>query len=76
MKFLRAAHYFLFARQYGGLQIIDRVLSTEDNLQIPRSSIGETYDFIINDLKEAASVLPEVGEVEEDVPAVQRLMLC
>ena len=64
LKFLRAAHYFLFARQYGGLQIIDRVLSTEDNLQIPRSSIGETYDFIINDLKEAASVLPEVGEVE------------
>lgn len=64
LKFLRAAHYFLYARQYGGMQIIDRVLSTEDDLQIPRASIGETYDFIIKDLKEAASALPEAGEVE------------
>ena len=51
LKFLRAAHYFLFARQYGGLQIIDRVLSVEDDLQIPRSSVKETYDFIIKDWK-------------------------
>lgn len=64
LKFLRAAHYFLFARQYGGLQIIDRVLSTEDNLQIPRASIGETYDFIIKDLKDAASLLPEAQNTE------------
>lgn len=64
LKFLRAAHYFVFARQYGGLQIIDRILSTEDDLQIPRASIGETYDFIIKDLKEAASALPEVGDTE------------
>ena len=64
LKFLRAAHYFLFARQYGGLQIIDRVLSTEDNLQIPRATIGETYDFILNDLQEAAEVLPPATDVQ------------
>lgn len=64
LKFLRAAHYFLFARQYGGLQIIDRVLTLEDNMQIPRATIGETYDFIINDLKDAAKDLPPVNEVE------------
>ncbi len=64
LKFLRAAHYFLYARQYGGLQIIDRILSTEDDLQIPRSSIGETYDFILNDLHEAAEALSPATEVE------------
>ena len=63
LKFLRAAHYFLFARQYGGLQIIDRVLSVEDDLQIPRSSIKDTYDFIIKDLQDAANALPTTGEV-------------
>ena len=64
LKFLRAAHYFLYARQYGGLQIIDRVLSTDDDLQIPRASIKETYDFILNDLEEAAVALPGIKETE------------
>lgn len=64
LKFLRAAHYFLFARQYGGLQLIDRILSTEDNLKIPRASIKETYDFILKDLGEAAIALSAVNEVE------------
>ena len=63
LKFLRAAHYFLFARQYGGLQIIDRVLSTDDNLQIPRSSIKETYDFLLKDLQDAAAALVPATEV-------------
>ena len=63
LKFLRAAHYFLFARQYGGLQIIDRVLSTDDNLQIPRSSIKETYDFLLKDLQDAAVALAPATEV-------------
>ena len=63
LKFLRAAHYFLFARQYGGLQIIDRVLSTDDNLQIPRSSIKETYDFLLKDLQDAAAALAPATEV-------------
>lgn len=58
LHFLRAAHYFLYAKQYGGLQIIDRILTLEDNLQIPRSSAKETYDFIISDLKKAAQDLP------------------
>lgn len=58
LYFLRAAHYFVFAKQYGGLQIIDRILTLEDDLQIPRKSIKETYDFILNDLQQAASLLP------------------
>lgn len=64
LQFLRAAHYFLFARQYGGLQIIDRILSTEDDLQIPRASIKDTYDFIIKDLEDASKSLPAIGEAE------------
>lgn len=64
LRFLRAAHYFLYARQYGGLQIIDRVLTTDDEMQIPRATAGETYDFIIKDLEEAANELPAHDAVE------------
>lgn len=62
LHFLRAAHYFVFAKQYGGLQIIDRLLTLEDNMQIPRASAKETYDFIIEDLQKAATNLPAVAE--------------
>lgn len=62
LYFLRAAHYFMYAKQYGGLQIIDKILTLEDDLQIPRSSIKETYDFIIGDLEKASASLPATAE--------------
>lgn len=62
LSFLRGAHYFVYAKMFGGLQIIDRELTLEDDLQIPRSSIKETYDFIISDLEKAGALLPETAE--------------
>lgn len=62
LYFLRAAHYFVYAKQYGGLQIIDRELSPDEDLQIPRSSIKETYDFILADLDKAVTSLPATAE--------------
>jgi hypothetical protein len=62
LYFLRAAHYFIYAKLYGGLQIIDREISPDENLQIPRKSIKETYDFILSDLEKAATSLPAVAE--------------
>lgn len=62
LRFLRGAHYFLYARQYGGLQLIDRVLTLDDDMMIPRASARETYDFIIADLEAAAAGLPKQSE--------------
>lgn len=62
LLFLRATHYFIYAKQYGGLQIIDRIYSLNDDLQIPRASIKETYDFIIGDLEKAITLLPETAK--------------
>ncbi|WP_276481453.1 RagB/SusD family nutrient uptake outer membrane protein [Paraflavitalea pollutisoli] len=62
LYFLRASHYFVFTKMYGGLQIIDRELTLDDNLQIPRASAKETYDFIITDLDRAAANLPATAE--------------
>lgn len=58
LYFLRAAHYFVYTKMYGGLQIIDREMTLDDDLQIPRSTAKETYDFIINDLEKATTLLP------------------
>ncbi len=54
-KFLRAFIYFKLARMYGRAVIVDRPLTADDDFYIPRTeTIKETYDFIINDLQEAA----------------------
>ena len=62
LYFLRAAHYFVYAKLYGGLQLIDKVLTLDDDLQIPRSSAKETYDFMLADLQKAAAALPATAE--------------
>ena len=58
-KMLRSIVYYTRARLFGRLMIVDRVLTPDDDLMFPRSkTIKETYDFIINDLTEAAEGLP------------------
>lgn len=58
-KMMRAMTYFSRARLFGKLIIIDRVLDTDEEMTLPRSSsIKETYDFILQDLKDAAEGLP------------------
>ncbi len=55
--------YFNKARLFGKFVLIDKVLTPEDELQLGRSkTIKETYDFILKDLKDAASGLPENAE--------------
>ena len=62
-RFLRAIVYYNMARKFGRLIILDRVLTPEDELMLGRSkTIKETYDFILQDLKDAATDLPDSGE--------------
>ncbi|MGJ8658332.1 MAG: RagB/SusD family nutrient uptake outer membrane protein [Cellulophaga fucicola] len=64
-KMLRALMYFSKARLFGKYVIVDKVLSPDDNLKLPRTkTIKETYDFIIKDLQEAAVDLPLANKVE------------
>lgn len=58
-KFLRALIYFRQARLFGKYVKIDKVLTPQDDLVLPRTNtIKETYDFILKDLKDAAELLP------------------
>lgn len=56
MRFLRAYFYSEFFMQVGGLPILtiplDRATMTEEEMQIPRSTFGETFNFITEELGE------------------------
>jgi starch-binding outer membrane protein, SusD/RagB family len=56
-RFLRAYFHFNMVRWWGGIPLVLEPLSRED-ISIPRASEDEVYTAIINDLTEAAAVLP------------------
>lgn len=60
LKFLRAWSYFDLVRNWGGVSIVLKINSPKDH--VPRSSAAEVYAQIVNDLKEAASVLPKKSQ--------------
>ncbi|MEK9613489.1 MAG: RagB/SusD family nutrient uptake outer membrane protein [Flavobacteriaceae bacterium] len=55
--FLRAYYYQQLARFYGGVPLIDKPYTLEDELSIARNTYPETIDFIVADLDKAASLL-------------------
>lgn len=62
-KMLRAMIYYSRVRLFGKYIIIDKVLTPEDDLKLPRSStIKEAYDFIVKDLQDAAEDLPPTAD--------------
>ena len=60
-RFLRAYAYFNLVRNYGGVPIIDKEISSlaDDKLIFgAKATIEETYNFILKDLQYAESKLP------------------
>lgn len=58
-RFLRAFYYFELVRVYGGVPIIDGVLSGPDELEgVTRNNVEEVYTLIEQDLTDAMDVLP------------------
>ena len=58
MMFFRGYGYLSLGELFGGVPLVDRFYETL-KLDFSRSSRAETYRFAINDLKRAASNLPE-----------------
>ena len=57
-KFLRAYHYFNLVRLFGGVPLFLEETRSLADIQKPRASQAEVYQAIIQDLTEAAPVLP------------------
>ncbi|WP_085537308.1 RagB/SusD family nutrient uptake outer membrane protein [Massilibacteroides vaginae] len=60
-KYLRAFCYFQLARNWGGVPI--RTEKNMTDIDLKKSSINEVYDFILKDLEEAETKLPEKQSV-------------
>ncbi|WP_370476321.1 RagB/SusD family nutrient uptake outer membrane protein [Tamlana flava] len=57
-KFLRAFFYFDLVRFFGGVPVIDRIITPAEALEIPRGTPQDVYDLIVSDLKSAITLLP------------------
>ena len=64
--FMRALTYFNLVRLYGGVPLIDKVVSPEEAASYSvRASETEIYNFIVNDLTNAVSLLQTRSNVAE-----------
>lgn len=59
--FLRAYIYTELLRGFGGVPIVDKVYTIEEAaaLSLPRSNVADVMAFILKDLEQAISLLPE-----------------
>ncbi len=72
-RFIRAFAYFALVKRYGGVPIVDKVLTEPgqaieevaaniEDFKIPRAAEAEVYDFIASDLDYAYDKLPETNK--------------
>ncbi len=61
-RWLRAFIYFDLVKRYGGIPLITEPQSVDqsiEELQVPRNSEKEVYDFIASEMDELVNILPE-----------------
>ncbi|HAZ02573.1 MAG: hypothetical protein A2W90_07865 [Bacteroidetes bacterium GWF2_42_66] len=58
-RFLIAFSYFELLKRYGGVPIVDRLLSVDEDLDLPRSSVSDVVNFIVANCDSAIKVLPK-----------------
>lgn len=65
-KFVRALLYFDLVRMYGGVPLWTSASVDKEQIMKPRSSAEAVYQTIVQDLQEAASILPASWEASTD----------
>lgn len=65
--FFRAYNYWKLVRSFGGVPLIDKVLEvTSEELYSAKATQKEVIDFMINDLQQAAALMPKQSELGGD----------
>lgn len=62
VHFMRAYFYYWLMSFWGGIPIVDKAYTLDDDFLIARSTLEQTVDFIVADLDVAASMLPLDGD--------------
>ncbi len=63
--FLRAHYYYLLARLFGGVPLRTEPYDPDQSSAIARASLDKTYERIIDDCKDAISLLPPKYEYDD-----------
>ena len=58
MKVIRAHSYFKLISLFGGVPLITKTFSLEDDFKLPRNTNVEVMDFVLSELDEAITLLP------------------
>ena len=66
-RFLRALYYFNLVRLFGDVPLIKIQQTAAHDLQVHRAPKEQIYELIIQDLKDAASLLPAQYEQSSDI---------
>ncbi|MFI3286055.1 MAG: RagB/SusD family nutrient uptake outer membrane protein [Rikenellaceae bacterium] len=69
-RFIRAYHYFNLVRLFGPVFIVETRISAQEAVDYSRVPVAEVYDFIIEDLEQAAYMLDDVDYSSSDVARV------
>ncbi|MFY0625697.1 MAG: RagB/SusD family nutrient uptake outer membrane protein [Reichenbachiella sp.] len=70
-RFLRALNYYNLVLTFGGMPLVSSVPTVTDE-PLPRASVQETWDFIIQDLEIAEGLLPATYHVDGERQNVGR----
>lgn len=64
--FLRSLYYFNLVRQFGGVPLVLQTITSQEAVNIKRSTEAQVYESIISDLKQAATNFGNAKDVEEN----------
>lgn len=70
--FIRALNNFEMFKRYGGMPKVDKRLNNNDDWNIPRSSVKDFVDYIIDDCEQAATLLEDVHYSENQRGRITR----
>lgn len=57
-RFIRAAYYFFMSQYWGGVPLVQKVLSVPEANSVTINSKNEVVDFVLKELSEVAEILP------------------
>lgn len=61
-RFLRALNYFNLVRLWGGVPLMDKVVTSVEEALVAKSSVAEVYELIIADLQYGSEMLAETNQ--------------
>ena len=59
-KFLRAYYYFVLVQNYGDVPLRTKTTASVSDVNYARNPSGEVYDFIIKEMEESATMVPDI----------------